>query len=148
MKVILRSDVDNLGKKGDILDVASGFARNFLLPRGLAFTATDGAVGQAAAMRRSRDLKDATERGAAQDVARRLVPTVITVTARAGSEGRLFGSVTSSDVVEAVERQTGIELDRRKLALHDPIKTLGTHSVPVKLHRDVEFAVTLEVVAG
>src|SRR5690349_2805869 len=114
MKVILRSDVDTVGKKGDIVDVAAGFGRNYLLPKGLAIKADDGAVQQAAAMRRSRDLKDAKDRGAAEEIAKRLVPTVIAVKAKAGTEGKLFGSVTTADIVEAVQAQTGIELDRRR----------------------------------
>lgn len=148
MKLVLRADVPKVGKKGDIIEVSDGFGRNYLLPRGLAFTASDGVVTQAASMRRSRDLKDANDRSAAEEIARTLVPAVITITARAGTEGRLFGSVTSSDVVDAVAKQTRIELDRRKVHLVDPIKSLGTHTVPVKLHSDVEFAVTVEVVAG
>jgi large subunit ribosomal protein L9 len=128
--------------------VSNGYARNFLLPKQLAMVATDGAVAQAAAMRRSRDVRDAADRSAAEEVARRLVPRVITIPAKAGTEGRLFGSVTSADVVDAVAEQAGIELDRRKLLLSDPIKSLGTHSVAVRLHPDVEFPVTVEVVAS
>ena len=128
--------------------MSSGYARNYLLPKQLAMVATDGAVTQAAAMRRARDLRDAQDRSAAEEVARRLVPKVITILAKAGSEGRLFGSVTSADVVDAVADQAGVELDRRKLLLSDPIKSLGTHSVAVRLHPDVEFPVTVEVVAG
>jgi len=146
MKVVLRSDVPNVGKKGDILDVADGFARNYLVPKGLALRATNGNVQQAAAMRRARDLRDAKDRGAAEEVARVLVPAVITVKAKAGTEGRLFGSVTSTDVATAVQDQTGIELDRRKLQLDEPIKSVGTHQIPTKLHPDVEFAITIEVV--
>ena len=146
MKVILRTDVDRVGKKGDILDVADGYARNFLVPKGLAFKASEGAVSQAQAMRRSRDIRDAADRSAAEDVARQLVPKVITLTARAGGEGRLFGSITAADVVEAVQAQTGIELDRRKLSM-DPIRAVGTHLVSVKLHSEVEFPVTVEVAA-
>jgi large subunit ribosomal protein L9 len=148
MKAILRSDVDTVGKKGDIVEVAAGFGRNYLLPKGLAIKADAGALQQAAAMRRSRDLKDAKDRGAAEEIAKRLVPTVINVKAKAGAEGRLFGSVTTSDIVEAVQAQTGIELDRRRLQLDEPIKSTGTHTVPAKLHTDVEFPITVEVAAG
>ena len=109
MKVILRSDLDRVGKRGDIIDVADGFGRNYLLPRGLAFLASDGAVDQAAKMRRARDLRDASDREAAQTIASTLVPKVITITAKAGSEGRLFGSVTAADVAAAVRRA-----DRRR----------------------------------
>ena len=148
MKVVLRSDVAGVGKKGDILDVADGYARNFLVPKGLAFKASEGAVSQAQAMRRSRDIRDAADRSAAEDVARQLVPKVITLSARAGGEGKLFGSITASDVVDAVQAQTGIELDRRKVTLEDPIREVGTHRVNVKLHSEVEFPVTVEVSAG
>jgi large subunit ribosomal protein L9 len=148
MRLVLRSDIDNVGKKGDIVDVSAGFGRNYLLRRGLAFTATDGATTQATAMRRARDLNDAKERSAGEEVARVLVPKVITITAKAGTEGRLFGSVTSADVVDAIAAQAGIELDRRKLHLAEPIKTLGTHEVPARLHPEVEFAITVEVVAS
>ena len=147
MKVVLRADVENVGKKGDILDVADGFARNYLIPKGRAIAATKGIEAQAAAMRRTRDRKDARDREAAEVVARTLVPAVIRIPARAGSEGRIFGSVTSTDVAAAVIEQTGVELDRRRLHLDEPIKILGTHEVPVKLHADVEFRITVEVVA-
>jgi large subunit ribosomal protein L9 len=148
VKVILRADVSDVGKKGDIIDVADGFARNYLVPKGLALRATDGNVQQAASMRRARDLRDAKDRGAAEEVARVLVPAIITVKAKSGAEGRLFGSVTSTDVASAVQDQTGIELDRRKLQLEEPIKSVGTHQVPTKLHPDVEFAITVEVVGS
>ncbi|MCU1484061.1 MAG: rplI [Actinomycetia bacterium] len=148
MKVVLRSDVNDVGKKGDVVDVADGFARNFLVPKGLAFKASAGAQAQADSMRRSRDVRDAADRSAAEDVARQLVPKVITLTARAGGEGRLFGSITAADVVDAVQAQTGIELDRRKVQLADPIREVGTHLVNVKLHTDVVFPVTVEVSAS
>jgi large subunit ribosomal protein L9 len=148
VKVVLRADIAQVGKKGDIVDVADGFARNFLVPKGLAFRATPGVSQQAAAMRRGRDLRDANDRAAAEEVARTLVSKVVTIRARAGSEGKLFGSVTSADVAEAVQAQTGIALDRRKLHVDEPIKAVGTHVVPAKLHADVEFPITVEVVAS
>jgi large subunit ribosomal protein L9 len=98
-------------------------------------------------MRRSRDLKDAKDREGAEEVARALVPKVITIKAKAGTEGRLFGSVTAADVVEAVAAQTGVNLDRRRIMLAEPLKSLGTHQVPVRLHTDVQFPVTVEIVA-
>lgn len=147
MKIVLRADVDNVGKKGDVLDVADGFGRNYLVPKGLAMVASKGVVAQAGAMRRSRDVKDARDRESAEVVARELVASVIRIPVKAGAEGRLFGSVTTADVVEAVHAQAGVELDRRRLHLAEPIKTLGTHEVPVKLHADVEFQITVEVVA-
>ena len=144
MKVILRSDVDGLGKRGDIVDVAAGYGRNFLLPRSLAFLATEGAVDQAAKMRRARDLRDASDREAAQTIATTLVPKVITITAKAGNEGKLFGSVTTADVVDAVRDQTGVELERRQLD-SEPLKTVGQHVLTAKLHRDVSFPITVEI---
>lgn len=148
MKLVLRSDVPQVGKKGDIVEVADGYGRNFLMPKGLAFRASAGVEGQATAMRRNRDVRDASDRAAAQEVATRLVPKVVTITARAGAEGKLFGSVTTSEIVEAVAAQTGVEIDRRQLHLDEPIKTLGTHLVPAKLHAEVEFPITVEVVTS
>lgn len=147
-KVILRADVDGVGKRGDICEVSNGYARNFLLPRGLAITANDGAVNQAASMRRARDLRDAADRSAAEEVARALVARTITISAKAGVEGKLYGSVTSADVVAAVSEQAGVDLDRRQLNLADPIKALGSHQVPVKLHSDVQFPITVDVVSA
>jgi large subunit ribosomal protein L9 len=146
MRVVLRTDVDNLGKRGDIREVADGFARNYLLPKGHAILAGSGVEAQASSMRRARDRRDAKDRESAETVARQLVPAVIRIPARAGPEGKLYGSVTSADVVAAVTEQTGIELDRRRLHLEDPIRALGTHEVPVKLHADVEFRISVEVI--
>ena len=146
MKLILRSDRKGLGKRGDIVEVADGYARNFLLPHSHAIPASDGAVSQAGAMRRARDLRDAHDRESAQTVASALVAKTINIPVKAGAEGRLFGSVTASDVAAAVEAQAGIVLDRRKLHV-DHIKTTGTYQVSAKLHHDVEFPITIEVVA-
>ena len=148
VKVILRSDVSGLGKRGDIVEVSKGYARNFLAPRGLAMAATEGAVDQAKAMRRARDIKDARDRESAEEVAKVLVARPIEVTARAGGGGRLFGSVTNAEIAEAVLSQTGIELDRKDLHLDEHIKELGTHQVTARLHADVQFPITVEVVAG
>jgi large subunit ribosomal protein L9 len=145
MKVILRSDLKGVGKRGDIVDVSDGYGRNYLMPRGLALVATDGAVDQAAKMRRARDLRDASDRDAATTIATKLVPKVIEITAKAGAEGRLFGSVTAADVVAAVEAQTGVSLDRKQLEV-DPIKATGQHTVTARLHHDVAFPITIEVV--
>jgi len=147
MQVILRSDLDGLGKRGDIVDVSDGHARNYLLPKGLALKATPGAVDQAAKMRRSRDLRDASDRDAAATIASTLVPKVITIKAKSGAEGKLFGSVTTADIVAAVEDQTGIKLDRKSLQLDEPIKKLGEYDVPVKLHREVITHLKVNVVA-
>ena len=147
MKVILRADVANVGHKGDVLDVADGFARNYLVPKGLALKASDGALAQAESMRRSRNIKEARDREGAEEIARRLTPTVIRIPARAGTEGRLFGSVTAADIADAVTAQTGITLDRRRVHLEDPIKNLGSHEIAVRLHTDVEARLQVEVVS-
>ena len=146
MKVILRSDHKGLGKRGDIVEVSEGHARNFLLPKGIAFPATDGAVAQAGAMRRARDLRDAADRESAQTIASKLVATTITIPMKAGAEGRLFGSVTAADVASAIEAQAHISLDKRKLSV-EHIKTTGSHQVTAKLHHDVEFPITVEIIA-
>ncbi len=146
MKVVLRSDVAGVGKRGDMVSVADGFARNSLIPTGKAIMATDGIAEQAASMRRARDLRDSKDRESAQTVASKLVPMVITIAAKAGKEGKLFGSVTPADIVAAVEAQSGAVIDRHSLAAHDPIKELGEHQVGVRLHPEVVFEIRLEVV--
>ena len=146
MKLILRTDRKGLGKRGDVVEVADGHARNFLLPKGHAIKSTEGAAAQAVAMRRARDLRDAQDRESAQTVASALVAKTITIAVKAGAEGRLFGSVTAADVAAAVEAQAHIVLDRKKLHV-DHINTTGTYQVAAKLHHDVEFPITIEVVA-
>lgn len=145
MKLLLRSDVNGVGKKGDVVEVADGFGRNYLLPKGFAVLATRGGEAQAVAMRRSRDQRDAADRSAASDIAAKLVPAVIAVSARAKAEGDLFGSVSVTDVVEAVAAQTGIKLDRHSIHIDEAIKTVGTHSVSARLHPEVQFQITVEV---
>ncbi len=147
MKVVLRSDVEKLGEKGDIVEVADGYARNYLVPRGLAMRATKGVVDQAAAMRRSRDAKTARDREAAQALAAQLTANRVQVTARAGEGGRLFGSVTNADIAAAIAAQTGVTIDRRSLQLDEPIKELGPHELPAKLHADVTVTIGIDVVA-
>jgi large subunit ribosomal protein L9 len=147
MKVVLREDVDHLGHKGDLLEVADGYARNFLVPRGLAMKATKGVVAQAETMRRSRSARDARDQAAATDIATRLGASPITVGVRAGEAGKLFGSVTSADVADAVRAQTGVEVDRRTIELAEPIKELGTTDVSVRLHPEVLATLHVEVVA-
>lgn len=146
MRVVLRADLERIGKRGDILEVADGYARNYLVPHGLAIPATEGIEQQANAMRRSRDLKDAKDREGAEAIARKLVPMVITVPARAGAEGKLFGSVTVHDLIEAVEEQAGVGIDRHRIVSAEAIKTVGTHAVTVRLHPEVQFQITIEVV--
>ena len=144
MKLILRNDLAGVGKRGDIVDVSDGYARNYLLPKGHALPASDGAVSQAKAMRRARDLRDAADRESAQTIATSLVARTIVLTAKAGSEGKLYGSITTGDIAQAIHQQANISIDRKKLNV-EQIKTLGTYTVTAKLHHDVEFPVTIEV---
>jgi large subunit ribosomal protein L9 len=146
MRVVLRSDVAKLGKRGDICEVADGFARNYLLPKGHAIAANEGITDQAARMRQARQTKDTHDRQVAETVARSLVQHVIRIPMRAGPEGKLFGSVTTSSIADAVADQAGVQIDRYKLHLPEPIKTIGTHEVPLRLHSEVEFPITVEVV--
>lgn len=148
MRVILRSDIAGVGNAGDLVDLSDGYARNYLIPRGLALRATEGALAQASEMQRARDVRDSRVREDAEDVARRLVPEVIRIEARVGGEGVLYGSVTTSEIAEAVETQTGVVLDRRKMTLDEPIKSVGTHEVGVRLHNDVRFSLNVEVVGA
>ena len=148
MRVVLRKSLAGIGNRGDTVDVAGGFARNFLFPRGHAFVATAGGETQAAAMRRSRDLAEARDRESAIVIAQALVGQTITLSVRAGKKGRLFGSVTAHDIAESVSAQKGVGVDRRQVALPDPIKTVGTFPVQFHLFPEVEVEVTVEVVAS
>ena len=146
MNLILREDIAGLGKRGDIVTVADGHARNYLLPRGLAFAATDGAIAQANAMRRRRDLLEAADRDSARTVAEALAAKPLTIKAKAGNEGRLFGSVTTADIAAALAKQASVTLDRKKI-VSQPIRTVGAHTAVVRLHADVEVAIKINVVA-
>ena len=148
MKVVLRTDVSGVGRRGDIVEVAGGYARNYLLPRGAAMVAADGIESQAQAMRRSRDLREAQDRAAAEAKAQTLAGAVLRIEARAGSAGRLFGSVTANDIAEAAKGAKGVELERSQVALAEPIKELGSYDVPVQLFDDVTTVVTVEVVGA
>jgi large subunit ribosomal protein L9 len=147
MRIVLRDDVEQLGKKGDLVEVADGYARNYLVPRGLAMKATKGVVAQAESMRRAREVKETRDREAAQAVAAQLGSKALEVKARAGEGGKLFGSVTAADIADAIQAQTGIEVDRRKVDLAEPIRELGDADVTVKLHGEVSVAVVVHVVA-
>ena len=147
MKVILRSDVEGLGRKGEVHDVATGYARNYLVPKGYAMKATAGAEAHAEITRRNSEVRNEADRAGAEEIATKLVPAVITITARTGEGGRLFGSVSSADIVDAVAQQTGIEIDRRQMLLEAPLKELGTHMIMTRLHAEVEFPVTVELVS-
>ena len=148
MRVVLRADVETLGKKGDLLEVADGYARNYLVPRGLAMRANPGVVAQAEAMRRNRAAREARDREAAEALAARLSAGRIEVRARAGEGGKLFGSVTAGDIAEAVEQQFGVEIDRRRIGLDEPLKELGEAELTVRLHADVAVTLVVDVVAG
>lgn len=148
MKIVLRADVEQLGKKGDLLTVAPGYARNYLVPRGLAMVASKGAEKQAAAMRRNREARDAREREQAQALVAKLTATPVQVPARAGEGGKLFGSVTAADIASALEAASGVPVDRRSVTLDEPIKALGVSEVEVALHADVKVTVSVEVVAS
>jgi large subunit ribosomal protein L9 len=148
MKVVLRNDVESLGHKGDVVDVADGYARNYLVPRGLAIKATKGVVAQSEAMRRSRAAREARDRDAATAQAAGLAGSRIEISARAGEAGKLFGSVTAADIADALLAQRGVEVDRRKVALDEPVKEIGEVDVVVRLHADVEAQITVAVVAA
>lgn len=146
MKVVLRNNVDGLGSKGDIVEVADGYARNFLVPQGLAFKASAGAERQAEAMRRSRDVQAAKDLASAQELAGRFASSTLTIPARAGEGGRLFGSVTVTDIIDAAKEQAHADFDRRVLHLDEPIKSLGEHTVQAHPHPDVTFDIRVNVV--
>jgi large subunit ribosomal protein L9 len=148
VKVLLRDDVAGVGRRGDIVKVAGGFARNFLLPEGRAIVATDGVAGQAEQMRRGRDLREAKDRGAAEAQATILAGAVIPISARAGGGGRLFGSISASDVADAIKADKGVEIDRKHVLLADPIKEVGSFDVTVDLFTGVATVVTVEVTAA
>ena len=147
MKVVLRDDVENLGNKGDIVDVRDGYARNYLVPRGLAISANRGVVKQAEAMRHNRDVRDAKAREVAHTIAKQIAGGALTVKARAGEGGKLFGSVGTAEVAAALHEQFGVEVDRKAIrGIGDAIKELGTYEMSVRLHPDVVPALTVNVV--
>jgi large subunit ribosomal protein L9 len=145
MKVLLRDDVAGVGRRGDIVKVAGGFARNYLLPEGRAIVASEGIEGQAGQMRRGRDLREAQDRSAAEAQATLLAGAVIPISARAAGGGRLFGSVGPADVVDAIRATKGVEVDPKHVLLSEHIKETGQYEVPVELFRDVSTIVTVEV---
>ncbi len=147
MKVLLREDVKGIGRRGDVVEVTGGYARNYLLPTGKALTATDSMAGQAESMRRSRDVRDAKDREAAQAQAKLLAGAVIGIQARAAAGGRLFGSVGPVEIVKAIADQKGIEVDQTKIVLAEHIKDVGSNDVAVELFDDVVVALTVEVIA-
>jgi large subunit ribosomal protein L9 len=145
MEVILREHVDNLGRRGEIVKVADGYARNYLLPRKLALPATEGNKQHVARERRIVEAREAEEKSRAEAIAARLASVPLVIARRVGETDQLYGSVTSVDISELL-RAKGFEVDRRKLILPEPLKTLGEHEVPLKLHREVTVALKVQVV--
>jgi large subunit ribosomal protein L9 len=145
MEVILREHVDNLGRRGEIVKVAAGYARNYLLPRRLALPATEGNKKHVERERRIMEAKEAQEKGQAEALAARLTSLEVSIARRVGETEQLYGSVTAVDIAEYLKAK-GFEIDRRKLILPEPIKTLGDHQVPLKLHREVTVPLTVKVV--
>ena len=133
MKVILLEDVKKLGKKGDLIEVADGYARNYLLPRNLAREATEGGIKQLKQEKAALENKKRKERQQAQALAAKLSEMTVTLKVKSGEQGKLFGSVTSKDISEALKEQHDIEVDRRKIELQEPIKSLGNYEVDIKL---------------
>ena len=145
MKVILQKTVERLGDPGDVADVADGYARNFLIPRGLAVRAEKGAVRHAESLQRSHRARTKAQKGEFEALAARIIQTPVVVTARAGEEGKLFGSVTAADIAEALSSQAGVSVDRRDVHLDEPIRSVGTHEVTVHLHAEVDPVITIDV---
>jgi len=148
MEVILRQAVDNLGHPGDIVEVSSGYARNFLLPRGIAYEATAGNKKRIAQEKERLEAAETARRTAAQSVADRLAEVSLTFSAKVGEEGKLFGSVTSADILHQLEAQGFSAVEKRMIDLHEPIKALGVYKVPVRLHADVKPEIKVWVIKG
>jgi len=145
MEIILREHVDNLGRRGEIVKVAAGYARNYLLPRKLALLATAGNKKHVERERKIMEVREAEEKGQADAVAARLALIEISIARRVGDTDQLYGSVTASDIADFLKSK-GFEIDRRKLILPEPIKAIGDHNVPLKLHRDVTVPLVVKVV--
>ena len=143
MEVILREDVKSLGRAGELVKVKAGYARNFLLPQGLAYEASEGNRKRIAAESKARESRRVAERGEAEAFAGRLAGANVVLTRKAGEEGRLFGSITAQDIAEALATRPSV--DRRKIEMTQPIKTVGAHLVPVRLHADVHAEVHVSV---
>jgi large subunit ribosomal protein L9 len=148
MKIILTQEVAGVGSAGDVTEVKDGYARNFLIPRGYAIRWTKGAESQVATLRKAREARAIRDQGTAEGVRDTLQATSVTISARAGDGGRLFGAITPADVASAIHDATGVAVDRRRVEVSTPIKTVGTHLVRVRLHTDVVADVTLDVRAG
>jgi large subunit ribosomal protein L9 len=147
MKVILQKPVEKLGDPGDVVEVAAGYARNYLVPRGLAVRAEKGALKHAENLKRAHVSRQSKEKVEFEALAAKLIASKVLISARAGEEGKLFGSVTAADIAEAIATQTDITVDRKDVHLEEPIRSLGTHEVRVHLFPEVEPVLTLEVTA-
>ena len=148
MKLILTQDVPGLGGPGDVVEVKDGYGRNYLMPRGLAIAWTRGGEKQVTQIKRAQKVREVRDLGHANEIKQALEALTITMPAHAGDTGRLFGSITSADIADAVKAAGGPVLDKRKVSLASPIKTVGKHSATVEVHPDVTAKLTLEVVAG
>jgi large subunit ribosomal protein L9 len=145
MQIILRQAIENLGKPGDVVTVRAGYARNFLLPRGLAYEATPGNLKRIAQERSRLEAAESERRESAQGIAGQLEQVSLTFSARVGEEGKLFGSVTTADIQHQLEAQ-GFKIERRQIDLHEPIKALGVYKVPIRLHADVKPEIRVWVI--
>jgi large subunit ribosomal protein L9 len=148
MKLILTQDVSGLGAPGDVVEVKDGYGRNYLLPRGFAINWTRGGEKQVTQIKRARKVREVRDLSHANEIKQSLESLTIKLPARAGEAGRLFGSITTTDIADAVKAAGGPVLDKRKVSLSAPIKTVGKHTAKVEIHQDVTATVTLEVVAS
>ena len=146
MKVVLRTDVNGLGYKGDIVSISDGYAQNKLIPQGLAYLATAGAEKEAEKMRQARELRASEEKAMAEEMASRMENETLTIAMNAGEGGKLFGSVSAIDISEALSDQKNITIDKKLITIAESIKEIGTYQVDVKPHPDVEFTISLDVV--
>ena len=144
MKILLRADVDGLGRTGDIVDVARGHARNYLLPRGLAVVASSGVTAQAEAMQKKRALKAVEDKADAEEIVSRLDGIIIQISANASEAGKLFGSVGVVEIAQALQDQVGLEIDRKDIS-GETVKEIGTHQFTLNLHPEFEMQITVDV---
>jgi len=145
MKLILTSEVNGLGAPGDVVEVKDGYGRNFLVPQGLAMRATRGAEKQVASIKRAREVREVRDLGHAREIKAQLEGLSVKLPTRAGAAGRLFGSVTAGDIVDAVKKSGGPVLDKRRIELAAPIKTVGSHQIVVRIHPEISAKVSVEV---
>ena len=147
MKVVLRNDVEGLGYKGDIVTISDGYAQNKLIPQGLAFKATAGAEREAEKMRQARELRASEEKAVAEEMANRMENETLSITVNAGEGGKLFGSVSAADISDALSSQKNITIDKKLITIGESIKEVGSHQIVIRPHQDVEFTISLDVIA-